>query len=248
MANPQIFKITVLGWEKHNGNKKKGHRYFLLENRFFEDSKISNLSASETILYIKLLATAGDLNSNCFETHSKLLPNCMSCGDKLLAKYLETLQSFQLISYEILEPLYNIIEKKRIEKNRKEVPTRSTSKKEMVEKPNQELNKKIWESYKNAFLKRYRVEPVRNASVNSQISNLGKRLGEDAPAIIAFYVFHNDSFFIKNTHSIGIALKQAESLATQWATGKPITSTMIRSFEKNNGMNEVLERIERDGI
>lgn len=110
------------------------------------------------------------------------------------------------------------------------------------EKANTELNRKIWESYRAAYSARYGVEPVRNGSVNAKISQIGKRLGEDAIEIVKFYVAHNDSFFIKSAHAIGLALSNAESLATQWKTGKQITQNEIRRFEKAS----VFEKMAKD--
>lgn len=113
---------------------------------------------------------------------------------------------------------------------------------------NKELNSKVWESYRDAYSARYGVEPVRNYTVNSKISQFAKRLGHDAIDVIKFYISHNDSFFIKNAHSIGIALSQAESLATQWKTGKQITQNEIRRFEKATTFQQMAKDAEKGGF
>lgn len=117
------YKITVLGWEKHNGNKKKGHRSFLLETRFFEDEKISQLRLIEVVLFLKCLCIAGELMSSQFTIHAGLMPKRWRINDKLLQDCCETLQSFQLVTYEKVESLKNRIEKNRIEKNRNRIST-----------------------------------------------------------------------------------------------------------------------------
>lgn len=107
------------------------------------------------------------------------------------------------------------------------------------------LNKKIWESYFNAYRLRYGVDPVRNATINTQISNLRKRLGEEACKVVEFYLSHNDSFYLKSTHSVGLCLRDCESLRTQMLRGTAITSTMVKSFEKRNKSAETLAELDK---
>ena len=88
-----------------------------------------------------------------------------------------------------------------------------------------ELNREIWDAYKTGYQKRYKVEPVRNASVNAKISQLAKRLGADAVGVIIFYTEHNNQFYSKHMHAIGLCLKDAEALHTQWKTGRSFEPT-----------------------
>lgn len=111
-----------------------------------------------------------------------------------------------------------------------------------------ELNKKIWQSYFDAYLKRYKTEPIRNATVNTQISNLGKRLGEDAVEVVAFFVSSNNGFYLQKLHQVGLCLADAESLHTQWRRGRAITQADVRSFEKTQTFNDTLNRIESGEI
>lgn len=92
-----------------------------------------------------------------------------------------------------------------------------------------ELNREIWDAYKTGYQKRYKVEPVRNASVNAKISQLAKRLGADAVGVILFYTQHNNQFYSKHMHAIGLCLKDAEALHTQWKTGV-IAPTVVSMF------------------
>lgn len=226
MASKNIYKITINSWEKHNGNKKKNHRYFLLENRFFEDSKITQLKQIEVLLFIKCLAIAGDLNSNRFEIHAGMMPKRWRIDDKLLLNSCKTLESFQLLTVENLSSF--VIQNNTKQYNTKQNKTITSE----VVKSDQELNKKIWEIYRENYFQRYKIEPVRNASVNAKISQLGKRVGQDALEIVKFYLHHNDSFYLKNLHPIGFCLRDCESLYTQWKRGVAVTSTHVRAFEK----------------
>lgn len=94
-----------------------------------------------------------------------------------------------------------------------------------VHDSSKELNREIWDAYKTGYQKRYKVEPVRNASVNGKISQLAKRLGADAVGVILFYTEHNNQFYSKHMHAIGLCLKDAEALHTQWKTGRSFEPT-----------------------
>lgn len=111
-----------------------------------------------------------------------------------------------------------------------------------------DLNRRIWASYVMAYQNRWGREPVRNATVNGQVAQLGKRLGEEAIEVVKFYVEHNDSFYVKNCHPIGLCLKQAEGLRTQWANGRPITGGAIKIFEQSQKSSEFRDMIERGEI
>lgn len=96
-----------------------------------------------------------------------------------------------------------------------------------------DANRACWDAYRQAYFEKYEVEPVRNVTVNSQIANFVKRVGgEDAPEIVRFYLKHNDAKYLKNTHSFGFCLMDAETLRTQWMKNQPITSLDVRRFEK----------------
>jgi hypothetical protein len=82
-----------------------------------------------------------------------------------------------------------------------------------------ELNAVTWKAYETAYFNRYKAEPVRNATVNGQISNLVKRLGKEAPDVVRYYVEQDRPFYNQSCHPVGLCLKDAEALRTQWATG-----------------------------
>jgi hypothetical protein len=112
----------------------------------------------------------------------------------------------------------------------------------------EDLRRSIWAAYREAYLERYGVEPVRNATVNGQIRSIAQRLGAHAPEVVKFYVRHPDPFFARNTHSIGLCLKQAESLFTQWQKGRAITPLDVKRYEKAQEYQDLMASIERDGV
>lgn len=111
-----------------------------------------------------------------------------------------------------------------------------------------QLRKDIWLAYEEAYQARYKVPPARNATVNSQIASFANRLGKEAPQVVRFYLTHNDGFYLKKTHAFGLCLSDAETLRTQWARGRAVTGTMVRSAEKTIAHQELLRDIQENGI
>lgn len=109
----QTYRVTIHNWKKHNSLKKRGHRYFMLEHRFFDDDKVSQLKPIETLLFIKLLAIAGDLLSGQFVVTAGLLPRQWRVNDKSLLNHLNSLQQNQILTYEIFTPSMNRIDRSR---------------------------------------------------------------------------------------------------------------------------------------
>jgi hypothetical protein len=176
----------------------------------------------------------------------------MRIGAQSLRNHLNRLQSFQLLTIEKTESFINRIEKKRIEKKRKEnnltAPQNVSSERKLVssfehQSEEKNLNRTIWQSYFDAYTLRYGVEPVRNGRINAQVSQLGKRLGADAVEVVKFYLTHNDGFYLKNSHAIGLCLKDAESLHSQWKRGVTITASKVKQFEKQNSIQETIEAL-----
>jgi hypothetical protein len=89
-----------------------------------------------------------------------------------------------------------------------------------------------WNAYSSAYQDRYGVAPVRNAKVNSMLAKFVQRvpLGE-APEIAAFYVSHNQSFYIRAKHDVAFLLRDAEGLRTEWVTGRRVTDTEAKQVD-----------------
>jgi hypothetical protein len=96
-----------------------------------------------------------------------------------------------------------------------------------------EAARKTWESYATAYFGRYSTEPVRNAKVNSNILQFVDRLGrEEAPHVARFFVGHNNGYYVREMHSVGAMLKDAEKLRTEWATNSKMTQTKAMQADK----------------
>ncbi len=105
----------------------------------------------------------------------------------------------------------------------------------------------IWEAYAGAYENRYGVEPVRNGKVNGQLTHLLTRLGADeAPLVAAWFVGHNDQWYVKNMHSVDYLLRDAEKLRTEWATGTAMTTTRARQADRTSSMLSIVDEIRRE--
>jgi hypothetical protein len=110
------------------------------------------------------------------------------------------------------------------------------------------LNSQIWQAYAQAYSERYGVEPLRNAKINGQIAQIGKQLGAEAPAVAAFYVSHPSAFYVRSSHDIGLLLRDAPGLRTQWATNRRTTHTEALGGEKTAARAASIDRLlVRDG-
>lgn len=241
----QIYKITVLNWLEHNPGTKKHFKKTLIANNLTSDAKINALPLSCKWLFINLLLICGDYAKDTVTLTERQVNDILTSKEGP-QNALDRLASFQLVSYEKNEFLrIEKKEKKRIEKNSNEKNPTQVEKPEKLENTKL-LNFKIWEAYRSAYFKRYNVDPVRNASTNAKISQLGKRLGEESVSVVLFYLGHNDSFYLKNQHSIGLCLRDCEGLRTQMIRGKAVTSNDVRNFEKQQNVYELTKAI-RDG-
>lgn len=266
------FEIHIKNWEKHNPNKKKNHRYFLLENRFFNDTKILSCSVVDAMLFINCLALAADSCSSRVVVCVKSFSTQLRLTTNSLHTRLVRLQQLQLLTVEKIDSLI-IQEKIKEEKTRKkdkltsnfdpEKNHENTESKNLqffqekiIEKidsfPKSNLKdncKKLWETYKISYMKRYGIEPKRNVKVNSQIKQLAQRLGvEDASKTIEFYLTHNDSLYLKTSHNIGLCLQNAENLFSEMQRGVQITQSKINTYNKQAQYQDFIDDITKNGI
>jgi len=101
-----------------------------------------------------------------------------------------------------------------------------------------------WTAYALAYFNRYGIDPIRNASVNSQLANFVKRVGtEEAPAIAAYFVTHPDAYYTKRGHTIGIMLADAEKLRTEWATQNQVTGGQAHKQEETTTRQNAFKNV-----
>lgn len=107
----------------------------------------------------------------------------------------------------------------------------------------------VWIAYEEAWKGRHPGEPLRDRTVNSQLATFVRRVGrEDAPAIAAFYVTHNDPFYVKNRHPVNLLLRDVERIRGDWQAGRGITHGEAKNAESLDYYKNQMARVERGEI
>jgi hypothetical protein len=101
----------------------------------------------------------------------------------------------------------------------------------------------VWDSYSDAYETRYGSKPVSNALVRGQLSSFIKRVGEaEAPLVASFYLTHNGAFYVRQMHPVGLLLKDAEKLRTEWVTNNQMLDSTARMVEQRQHNSDVWDR------
>lgn len=94
----KIYTIEIINWEKHNGAKTKGD-WFKLDQYFWDDPKIAQLSLSEIGLYIWLLCLASQRRKKQVQFSVNTIPIQLRKGSKSTTKRLAKLSELQLLNF-----------------------------------------------------------------------------------------------------------------------------------------------------
>jgi SOS-response transcriptional repressor LexA len=101
-----------------------------------------------------------------------------------------------------------------------------------------------WRAYCDAYQIRYKVEPLRNAKVNAQLKQFCERVGyEDAPELMRFYLGINDFWYVKQMHTVGIALADAEKIVAAYRRGSVVTKREAEYIDKTSSRKSFIEQI-----
>lgn len=93
-------------------------------------------------------------------------------------------------------------------------------------------NVATWNAYRQAYANKYGCEPLRNAQVNGQIARLVKSVPANvAPALAAYYVNHNNGFYVQKRHPIGLLLSDAQGIYTDMMRNEQMTAAKARQQE-----------------
>ena len=91
----------------------------------------------------------------------------------------------------------------------------------------------VWEAYSQAYEGRYNVLPRRSARINSALCRLVDEIGrDDAPAIAAFYLSHNNAFYVTRGHPVDLLANDAQKLRAEWVNGATMTGERARQIER----------------
>lgn len=138
--------------------------------------------------------------------------------------------------------------------------TQSAPKKKVLSEEDsalQEICRQTWGAYSEAYQDRYGIAPVRNTKISAQVKQFCKRVpAAEAPHIAAFYVRHNQAFYVGKGHAFGQLLADAEKVRTEWATNSTVTQSQARQADATQGrvnvwsevINEIKERDRYEAI
>ncbi len=101
----------------------------------------------------------------------------------------------------------------------------------------------VWRSYKRAYEEKHGTGSATwNKKVGGMLKQFVQRVPQDeAPDIAEFFVSHNSSFYVQSGHPIGLLLKDAEKLRTEWLTGRKMTTTRARQLESRDANVEAVQ-------
>ena len=110
-------------------------------------------------------------------------------------------------------------------------------------------NVKTWEAYARAYRHRYGMFPTPNAQTRGMVAKLVKLVGADtAPMLAAFFVQHNDGYFVRTRHALNGLINSYQQVLTDMARGEQMTPTKARqtertqaNFESHKGALEILK-------
>lgn len=228
-----LYKITIKNWDKHNPRKDVKHpSWFAFNNRMIEDADFFSFNHGEFKAWIYILSRASQKQSKMLEieaAHPERVCNVIECDFLSACQKLETLG---IISFHVTDAsrgrhvdVQNPYATDRQTDNTDRQGTKSDEAKK--------LRTEIWETYRIAYAHRYGIDPVRNAKANGLVKQLSERIGVDAIPVVAFYLTHNDQYYIRSAHTLGPLIAQCEAVQTQWRLNQKITGTKAREIEKS---------------
>lgn len=226
--------FMIPNWDDFQGRiDRKNYQWFKFSSDFLIDEKILLLKPSAKLLFLHALCVKNKSGASHCSFNVKFSCNILGTTEQKLINDYNKILELGLICLPLdtkCLPSDTIMvadgcpiredknkNKIRLDKSYEGVTDVPTS------PPEKSLGSKIFEAYADAYRERYGVEPARNARVNSQCNQLGQRLGEEAIPIAVFFVRHNGRFYVQKSHPIGALLADAESLRTEWLTGKQVT-------------------------
>lgn len=100
----------------------------------------------------------------------------------------------------------------------------------------------IFEAYQDAYIQRYKIEPLRNAKTNSICSQIAKQLPlDEAVALMHFFVQQNVAFYLQRSHAIQLALGDLQALRTNMLQNKAMSSRQAFLADKQQAQKNIVD-------
>lgn len=114
---------------------------------------------------------------------------------------------------------------------------------------------RLYLSYRDAFLRRYHTEPLRDAKTNAHFARIAKRTIEGRPAdvsradaileasrVCSAYLRASMPQYLQSNHAPGMLEKDWHKLLTEHRTGRPITPQLARRSDADTKREEANQR------
>lgn len=97
-------------------------------------------------------------------------------------------------------------------------------------------NVATWQAYARAYRERYGVLPASNAKTRGQTAQLVRFVGREiAPYLAAYFVSHNNRWFVQSRHEIGCLLRAYQQVLTDMQRGEQMTQAKAQQAERTQG-------------
>lgn len=248
--------VTVLNWSKFNDRKDvKRSSWFRLEHDTVSSADFYDFTGDEFRAWIYILSQASKKNdSGKFRLSYAHADRACRIPPSAIDSAMEKLISLQCVAVDgtrtartrtapgtSMPATYG-----RTDVRDETNETQRTNEKltgELPLTPSQGRTVATWKSYSEAYLKRYREAPVRNKTVNGLLAKFIERVPlAEAPAIAAFYLTHNNSYYTAAMHPVNLMLRDAEKLRTEWATGTRMLAAKAKEIERTQANLDTWDR------
>lgn len=261
-------EIKITNWEKFNprGDSKRPS-WFRCENDFFTSQSIYGLTASQKLVWLLCMCLASKKNGGAITVLVSYAASLTGASESEVFEAIEKLEQRQCLTsnlHEVVRACPDLpatyertnVRTQRTERTNKLQPESAGADNPVgtdleilgfEEKPpkrkREAASAATWQAYSLAYFDRYGNEPKRNAMVNGQMAKFVERLGiEDAPHVAKFYLTLNQRPYLNTSHSVGMLCKDAESLYTQWKTGRTI-APFNRAEQVSDSNKSLMEKV-----
>jgi hypothetical protein len=266
-----LVSVTVLNWAKHNPRSDiKRPTWFSLSNSLIEDDEFFDFSHAEFKVWIYILSKTSQKQSSSVELRFDAAKRKANLKPKEILSALHKLSKLGHIKFEDLTDTLRSCDEDVTETSRGRHATNRQTDKTIQDKqtvaeasgdathpsgsptpPRSLTNPEgssptalTWRAYKASYEARWGNAPPWNAKMAGQFKSLVARIpSEDAPEVARFFLTHNDRFYVKSMHPVGLLLRDAEKIYTEWKTNRKLTESEVRSAESSDHYLEQMRRL-----
>lgn len=101
----------------------------------------------------------------------------------------------------------------------------------------------LWGVYERVYRLRWKIEPMRNAKVNRQLSEIVAQAGlTEAVKLVEYYLTRNDAVYLNAKHPVGLLLMHLQKLRTEMLTRSAMTMREANRAEAHQQTDEAIRQ------